>query len=284
MFESIYSTTDGVKITAYYRKNWEGYLMKPHRHPSMEIMYVVNGSTGMMADNDEFTMRSGSLILIDAGQTHAIRMQPDQRCRMLNLEFGTDETEKSGLRKSAQVVSPQLNRFLQTPKPYIVLEHAQGLYHALQDVIFERDRADGDEVYQLSFWGLMAKIARAYEQGRKEQSSREGYVDRATDYMYRHYDEKVAVSDIAACVCLSENYFQRLFKSVSGQTPMECLLDIRLEKAVTLLQSTDIVLGEIPDYIGIRSKQYFYQSFKKKYAMTPKAFRERYKDVRIADR
>lgn len=272
----------GVRITAYYRKNWDGYRMKPHAHPSMEIMYLASGIAGMDVNGSAFTMRAGDLILVDAGETHAICMQKGQRCRIINLEFCADPGRGSILYEGACSVSTPLAHFLSVPKPFFVLSHAQGIYHALQDVIFERDK-DGDGVYQLAFWTLMSKIARLYEQANQKCSDQEGYVGQAIDYMYCHYDGGISISDLARHVCLSENYFQRLFREVTGRTPIEFLRGIRLEKAYALLQNTDIALKDIPDFIGIHSKQYFYQQFKKHFGQTPKEVRQTYKDVRIAE-
>jgi AraC-like DNA-binding protein len=59
----------------------------------------------------------------------------------------------------------------------------------------------------------------------------------AVEYINQNYNTSLAVSDVAAHVCLNTNYFIRAFKSCMGISPYKFIKELRLNKANTLLSS-----------------------------------------------
>ena len=118
---------------------------------------------------------------------------------------------------------------------------------------------------------LLVKLAR-YVQNQDYQVKE--YISQAKSFMTYHYFEIDSVDDIAAAVGLHKIYLQRIFKKHTGQTIWNYLTDIRLKKAASFLEASDIPIGEIDSMVGIHSRQSFYQNFKKYYHMSPKEYRE----------
>jgi AraC-like DNA-binding protein len=57
-------------------------------------------------------------------------------------------------------------------------------------------------------------------------------------------------------------------------SPSEFIREVRLKKAVILLKKDDYNIDEIAIIVGFNSTSYFIRSFKKKYEMTPSAFKQ----------
>ena len=76
---------------------------------------------------------------------------------------------------------------------------------------------------------------------------------------------------------LSPAYFGKLFASVTNNSFNDYLSNIRMEKAAGLLANTKLPVNQISESVGIINTNYFYSVFKKRYCMTPLAYRNRKK-------
>lgn len=99
-------------------------------------------------------------------------------------------------------------------------------------------------------------------------------VDKAIAYMNSHFAEKVTVEELAALTNLSTSHFSKIFKSVTGETPIDFLKAMRLKKARNQLINSVDNMTEIAMKCGFNSSSYFSSCFIEKYRMTPTAFRQ----------
>ena len=93
-------------------------------------------------------------------------------------------------------------------------------------------------------------------------------------YINMHYSEMITVSDIADHACLNPQYMMRLFKKKTGESVLEYVTNLRLEKAKELLRKTSLNNEMISDSIGYASANYFIKLFKTRYGLTPREFRK----------
>lgn len=99
-------------------------------------------------------------------------------------------------------------------------------------------------------------------------------VDRAIVYMNGHIAEKISVEDLAVHVSLSAGHFSKVFKAVTGETPIDFLGKLRLQKARSLLMGGEKNITEIALSCGFHSSSYFSSCFLEKYKMTPSLYRQ----------
>jgi AraC-like DNA-binding protein len=97
---------------------------------------------------------------------------------------------------------------------------------------------------------------------------------RAKDLADARYFEPLDVAELAAAAGLSRGHFSREFRSTFGETPHAYLLTRRLERAATLLRTTDSSVAEICMTVGLQSVGSFTTSFKRTYGKTPTAYRD----------
>lgn len=100
-------------------------------------------------------------------------------------------------------------------------------------------------------------------------------IEKVQNYILEHYDEpSLSLELVSNIASLSPNYLGKLFKGATGQSFSEYLNCIRLEKARELLASTNETAAKISESVGIYNTTYFSTLFKKKYGLSPSAFRE----------
>ena len=98
----------------------------------------------------------------------------------------------------------------------------------------------------------------------------------ARAYIERNYDqEDISLNKAAASVNLSPNHFSTIFNQETGQTFIEFLTEVRMERAKELLRSTSMKMSEIAFAVGYKDAHYFSYLFKKTQDCTPREYRSR---------
>lgn len=101
----------------------------------------------------------------------------------------------------------------------------------------------------------------------------ERHLLRARDMADARYADALDVDDLAAAAGLSRAHFSRAFRRAFGVSPHAYLLTRRLERAATLLRTTDHSVADICFSVGLASLGSFTTSFKRTYGLTPTAYR-----------
>ena len=72
---------------------------------------------------------------------------------------------------------------------------------------------------------------------------------------------------------MSPAYFSTMFRKVTGQTYIAYLTEVRLQKAVELLNETDDKTYVIAQKVGYQEQNYFSYVFKKQFGMSPSKYK-----------
>jgi AraC-like DNA-binding protein len=96
---------------------------------------------------------------------------------------------------------------------------------------------------------------------------------RARDLADARYFESVTVDDMARAAGLSRAHFSREFRRAFGEPPHAYLLTRRLERAATLLRTTDRSVADICLSVGLQSLGSFTTSFTRTFGRSPTAYR-----------
>ena len=96
----------------------------------------------------------------------------------------------------------------------------------------------------------------------------------ARRYFQEHYNEDINIEEYALSRNMSVSYFLKKFKEVTTKSPMQYILAIRINNAVSLLESTDYNVTEISTIIGYDNPLYFSRIFKKQKGVSPSDYRK----------
>ena len=92
-------------------------------------------------------------------------------------------------------------------------------------------------------------------------------------WLEHHYMQDVSLDQAAEAMGMSSFYFSRLFRTSYNQTFLEYLTAYRIDRAVELLQQTDIPVREIAVRVGYTDANYFTKVFKRHLGVTPTEYR-----------
>ena len=147
----------------------------------------------------------------------------------------------------------------------------------------EMESADTEEVLAESGKNMESAIAYAKKmisQAIEIRDQNSGNKNRsilktAVDFIDSHYmDEEISLNTVANVANVSSNHFSALFSQNMGQTFIEYLTSLRMNKAKELLRCTGMRSSEIAGEIGYKDAHYFSYLFKKIQGMTPSDYRK----------
>lgn len=92
-------------------------------------------------------------------------------------------------------------------------------------------------------------------------------------YLFANYTQNIHIQQLAEKNHISPEHLSRQFKKEVGNTITAFIAELRTQKAGELLKTTKLSISEIAMYVGYSDSNYFVKVFKKRYGMTPSAYR-----------
>jgi two-component system response regulator YesN len=105
-------------------------------------------------------------------------------------------------------------------------------------------------------------------------SHAEGVVKGLMGYIDENIDGDLSLVALAERVHYNPSYLSRLFKRVAGGNLNQYVLNLRMERARSLLRDTRLTVSSIAGAVGFDNAQYFTTAFKRFFGLTPQALRD----------
>ena len=110
---------------------------------------------------------------------------------------------------------------------------------------------------------------------KRDNTGKKVIADAKAYIMENYTNEELSVELICKYLHMSTAYFSTLFKKEVGQTCIAYITQLRLNKAIELLNTTDYKTYMIANMVGYTEQNYFSYVFKKKYGVSPSKYRNR---------
>lgn len=97
-------------------------------------------------------------------------------------------------------------------------------------------------------------------------------LEQTREYIDNHFSEDLTIEQLASIADLSPKYYMDIFKKTYGQSAMEYLAQVRMNKAKQLMLGTGRILREVAHTVGYKDEFYFSRKFKKEFGISPSAY------------
>lgn len=194
---------------------------------------------------DEFHQLLGEMVEIRQQLAKMSISRQAELCAQLSL-VALNYINQHGLRPALEQnisLSP-LYRSMQVPNWGTLLDYVKYL---------------SDEIFTLS--------------SKKAENDSAHTVEAMCEYIDAHLADDLGVTKLADVFNYNQSYISRLFKQVKGENLSQYIKSARLNKAKSLLKSTDLPVGDIAAQVGFDTAQYFSMVFRRETGTTPKSFR-----------
>lgn len=95
-----------------------------------------------------------------------------------------------------------------------------------------------------------------------------------SSWLRMHYSENIFIDDVAAAYGLSHTHFFREWKKVFDVSPLQFIIDTRLEAAAWYLTNSSLSVSQIIKEVNFSGATKFYRRFNQKFGMTPESYRK----------
>ncbi len=121
-------------------------------------------------------------------------------------------------------------------------------------------------------FSLFAMIARECTHAGASSGAEHRRIARAIQFIGKNFEKNLSLEDYAALCLMSKYHFLRIFKAVTGQSPMEYRMRIRIENAKELIDLGELSFAEIGERLGFSSAAHFSDAFKKQTGLSPRNY------------
>ena len=275
MSESIQPTELPYGIQAETRVRSPEFVMTGHHcHSCYELFYTESGDCRFLIDDHIYDLHAGDMILVPPMALHYTRYLFGS-CRRSVILFRREDLSPDVFR----CMPMQEHFFTETRIFQVPPEHRP----AITDLIARLTEEDAfrddfsrplrrlmlQSLFLLS--GRWCSFAGSFP---SDIQTTDRQILQAASYIGRHYMNPVTTSEIASAVGFSPNYLSRKFRQAAGIGLHEYLVFIRLHHAAQELLSTRDSITSIALRCGFSDSNYFKDSFKKKYGVTPRHYRK----------
>jgi AraC family transcriptional regulator of arabinose operon len=238
---------------------------RPHGRLDYQLIYIASGKGYFYFDNDTPTV-------LNAGNMIIFRPNEFQKY----IYYGQDHPSVYWIHFTGSEVEEIFNSY--SLKQQIIFAGTPPYYAQVFDAIISELQLQKNfykNFSSLLFSQLLLQIGRftcEQSSGRNIIPSEEIRI--AINYFREHYQENINIEEYIKSQNLSISSFFRKFKSYTGLTPLQYLLEIRLSNAQNLLQTTNYSINEIALLTGYDNALYFSRLFHKHIGMSPKEYRD----------
>ena len=215
------------------------WSMKAHRHLDHEMIVTVRGRQYVTIGGEELAAEAGEVLFYPARVAHAERTDGRKPHESLFLSF-----RWGGYR----------------PGMPLKVADREGRMAALARWLY----GERDAVHRASAEARGAFVSAIVAEYLRLISRPAGDVaGKVRAYVRAHLDEPLALGDLARCAGLSKFHFLRVYKRLTGMSPMGDVRRIRLEEARSLLLSTDLPLKAVAPRVGLANEYHLSRLLKK---------------------
>lgn len=272
LFTQMINTNEVFLIDDVYFTNWKNYTMDYHTHACLEINYVTKGTCIYYIGSKKYVLKKKNLLILDSSIPHKLEFISQEPCLILGMSYKAIPKESAFISlQDLCTNSPSVNAFFQSFETSKVIQDFHSIYPILQSISKEF-HGENNPIYQnILLNKALIDMSRLVLNDNQQSSD---YIELIKDYIQYNYFSINTIDDIANHIGLNKIYMQRIFKQCTNVTIWNYLTEVRMKKAIFLLENTDIPIGDIDENIGINSRQNFYILFKKTYGLSPSEYKK----------
>lgn len=250
-------------------------MAESHYHPYYEIYYLLSGQCRVFINHSIYPLFPGDMVLIPPQILHKMLYETDHAAERITVSF-TPEYCKSFRMNCGE---GSWNHIFFRPKLTIPTSGRTALLSLLEQLLRESGTLDAYSPIQTKalLFQLLTFIGRCQDDSQAPQilDHAQTAIQEAARFIYEHYEENITLADAALVAHMNTTYFSKKFKESTGFGFKEYLTNIRLQKAIRLLSTTDISITEIAGICGFSDGNYFGDVFRKSFGMSPRNYRRR---------
>jgi YesN/AraC family two-component response regulator len=102
------------------------------------------------------------------------------------------------------------------------------------------------------------------------------FMDKLMELMEKNMDNgDLTIDDLVNELTVSRSVFFKKLKALTGLAPIEFIKEVRIKRAVQLIETGEFTMSQITYMVGINDPRYFSRCFKQKIGLTPTEYKDK---------
>ncbi len=262
--------------------DYEHFTYPLHFHTEYEIIYIKEGTGTRFVGNNITKYQAGDILLIGSNLPHF--MKSDEVYHSGNTDLRVKGTIIQFEKEFMYYAINHYPHFIKIKN--LFQESQRGIYFAagnfpkLQDLI-EKIPLENGLNQLMSFLEILKEMS---ETENKQIISTTDFVnetiydtariDKIMSYLNKNYTRNVSLDEIASFAAMNSSAFCRYFKSKTGKSFKNYILDMRIGYACKLLLMEDMSISQLSSECGFETISHFNKTFKKNTGHVPSQYRK----------
>lgn len=256
----------------------------PHTHNYIEVIYMCQGTTTHLVNGNQVVLNQGDLLFLNqnALQEIAPAGEKDIAVNFIVLpEFFTTAFSMMGAEENPLkdfLVGALCGRDAATSYLYFHVADILPVQNLIENMVWtifynsSNKRSCNQVTMGLLFLQLLNHMDKMEVGGRSYETQTLATV---LSYIEDHYKEG-RLSQLAEEMKVNVYWLSREIKKLSGKTFTDLLQERKMKQALYLLTNSVLPATDIIEAVGYDNTSYFYRSFKTKYGLSPKEYRQKH--------
>lgn len=232
------------------------------------IHFVFEGSGVVIRNNKNIVMRKGDCFLIEPNSHVKYKPLYDDPWSYFWVEVSGELIKK--ICEKAEFYQQDM---------HIHLKNFERIYLSLAEIFDESKYLSNQHAETLRVVSVLFDVfsiiisEHHYDVQNSGLSQKELQVRKIIDYINNNYTlPDISIKKIADHFYFNPAYLTRIFKMYVSVSPMKYIIDLRMRKAVELLQKNNFSISQIAYALGYKNQFYFSKEFKRHFGVQPSKY------------
>ncbi|MBQ2737967.1 MAG: AraC family transcriptional regulator [Clostridia bacterium] len=272
------------EIRAFIQRDFTRHF---HIQEFYEIIIITNGVGIHTLDEREYSVKKGAVFIVPPMVKHAFisEYQMDVFHTLIHPKFFEYFTRLLSTLPNYDIlfnILPTVSRHGNTPAYlYIPEDEFDGFFenyilpmmkydHPAD--IFDLCNAYADTLH------LICELCRFSVQVQNDKESSQSGIASALTYINENYNKKIELDDLLKISALSKTAFYQRFRELTGKSPSQYIISVRLASAQNMLRNTLLSVDEIASAIGFYDRAHFVKAYKSEFGISPTQYKKSIKN------
>lgn len=233
------------------------------------LLFGLHGESTIWTQNRSCCLAEGEIYIISPLTLYRVQCSADAAA--LVMQLSETVLHKAGWTAATHIDQLLSNKMTDHAAHRSVRQHYAGLFRC-----FFQDAASPETIRRAVF--LANELRQYFSQPAPEKQLASAAdlsrINEVLHYVQLHWQEPLSITDLAGRYFLSESHLSRLFHRCTDMTFTEYLVSVRLEHVSRDLHDTSRSITQIAYENGFASANSMIDYFRRKYGMTPGAYRK----------
>ena len=257
-----------------------------HTHDFSELVIILKGTALHNVNGKEYVVKSGDAFIIQGDLSHGYKNV--NNLEYINIMFNNSIVQQLSLLKKDKgfqalfYIEPFYRKEQNFTSKLVLTPVQLKKVEVVADLLVEEYRQNlgiSQAMISSYFTVLLIMLSRNYGANINEDNRKVLQMAEAMTFIEGNYLENITLSQLSELACISNRHFVRVFKRNYKVTPMEYIIQLRLNHSTVLLKETSLPISTVATESGFNDHNYYSRKFREVFEVSPTGYRKKYENV-----